>query len=127
MTCKYLLYSSTANLAEVNVHDILEVSREKNKQFGITGYLISHFNGFYQYIEGDEAAIDQLYHNISADDRHSDVEILLSGYRDTRLFPDWQMGYLRVETEDVWHWGQAGQNNNAIEEFYQAVSESLVL
>ncbi|CAM3791312.1 Blue light-and temperature-regulated antirepressor YcgF [Vibrio aerogenes CECT 7868] len=127
MTYKYLFYSSKAKITEVNIHEILEVSRRENKKFGITGYLISHFNGFYQYIEGDEAAIDQLYRNISADERHSDVEMLFSGYRETRIFPDWQMGYAGVESEDVWHWGKTEQSDLVINEFHQVACQSVGL
>lgn len=100
MRYKYLFYSSDSNLEVVDIYEILELARRENPHYGITGFLMAHTGGFYQLIEGLEADVDQLFSNISKDHRHHDVKMISKGYRDTRLFPDWQMGYLRIDSKE---------------------------
>jgi len=70
---------------------ILSTARRNNPREGITGALICRHDIYLQLIEGPEPAIDALYARILADDRHFDVELLLSEDMGERLFPAWAM------------------------------------
>ncbi len=70
---------------------ILSAARRNNPQLGITGALICRHDIYLQLIEGPADAIDALYARIEADDRHFDVQLLLSEDMGERMFPDWAM------------------------------------
>lgn len=70
---------------------ILSVSRRNNPRLGITGALICRQDLYLQLIEGPADAIDALYARICEDDRHANVELLLSEDMGERMFPNWAM------------------------------------
>ena len=70
---------------------ILSAARRNNPRDGITGALICRHDVYLQLIEGPADAIDALYARICADDRHTDVRLLLSEDMGERIFPAWAM------------------------------------
>lgn len=70
---------------------ILAVARRNNPREAITGALICRNDIYLQLIEGPAAAIDALFARIVADDRHTNVELLLTEAMGERLFPAWAM------------------------------------
>jgi hypothetical protein len=70
---------------------ILLGARRNNVRDGITGALICRHDLYLQLIEGPDEAIDALYARIAVDDRHDDVQLLLTSKVDRRMFPDWAM------------------------------------
>lgn len=70
---------------------ILSAARRNNPRLGITGALVCRHDLYLQLIEGPGEAIDALYAQIEADDRHFDVRLLLSEAMGERLFPNWAM------------------------------------
>lgn len=70
---------------------ILSAARRNNPQMGITGALVCRHDLYLQLIEGPADMIDTLYARILADDRHANVELLLSEDMGERLFPNWAM------------------------------------
>lgn len=70
---------------------ILSAARRNNPQLGITGALICRHDVYLQLIEGPAEAIDALYTRILADDRHTNVELLLTEDMGERMFPAWAM------------------------------------
>ena len=101
-----LTYASTATFEpngsggiEVAVGQVLAESRRNNKKQEIGGVL--HFgNGyFFQCLEGDRHAVENCFQKICEDARHRDVQRLSRINVDRRIFPDWSMKYLPVETE----------------------------
>ena len=70
---------------------ILSAARRNNPQLGITGALICRHDLYLQLIEGPADAIDALYARICEDDRHANVELLLSENVAARMFPNWAM------------------------------------
>lgn len=94
---KQLIYTSKTtpkiNLKEID--EILKVAVEKNKEFGISGLLVFDGETFIQCIEGESKNIDQLFENLSKDDRHSDINLLGQKEVDTRDFESWSMGYIK--------------------------------
>lgn len=70
---------------------ILSAARRNNPREGITGALICRHDLYLQLIEGPADAINALYAKIAADDRHCNVELLLTEDMGERMFPDWAM------------------------------------
>ena len=103
---KCLTYSSyaTVGLQPSDLEAILMVSRRNNIVRDLTGVLM--FNGaiFVQTIEGPQDAVDGLMRQIVADFRHCHVEVRDTRTSRKRIFPDWTMGYVRLD--DGWLQGQ---------------------
>ncbi|MCS6997120.1 MAG: BLUF domain-containing protein [Casimicrobiaceae bacterium] len=94
-----LVYASQAHVAvtpEV-FDDILNVSRRKNAQTGITGVLCTNGHVFLQLLEGSRAAVNQLYGRILRDPRHRDVQLLHFEEIHERKFASWSMGRVTLD------------------------------
>ncbi len=95
-----LIYASkvSAQFGPMDIHDILDKSRRNNTESGITGLLVMADGYFFQALEGERAAVHQVYAKILRDSRHSQSAILSSTEIEKRQFFDWSMGYvLRTE------------------------------
>ena len=89
---KRLIYRSQPfGFDEAVLAGILSAARRNNPRWGITGALICRHDIYLQLIEGPADAIDALYAAICADDRNTDVRLLLSEDMGERLFPNWAM------------------------------------
>lgn len=99
---KYLVYvsSATHEMSREELLEVLRVSRANNARRGITGMLLYKGGCFIQAIEGPEEAIDDLHRVIAADSRHAGMITMLQGSTDTRLFPDWSMGFKNIDRMD---------------------------
>ncbi len=98
---KRIIYTSRV-YKDGNEHlmqSILETARRKNAAADITGMLLFGDGTFIQVLEGPRTAVDELLAVISADPRHTDVELLYDEMIDERAFSDWSMAY-RVLTEE---------------------------
>lgn len=81
--------------------EIFRVSRKENPGYNITGVL-SYRRGYYiQVIEGDVAAVDQLYSNIMLDPRHERVTKIIDTSISRRSFPYWNMKLLQSVNKDT--------------------------
>ncbi len=92
-----LIYVSAAavTLDQAVLTDILAASRRNNPRCGVTGVLLQINDGFLQILEGTEDAVRQTYARIHADRRHTATHVLIDQSVDTRLFPNWTMGFER--------------------------------
>ena len=125
---KYILYNSNANIAEVNLLEILNLSRQNNQQASITGILLTHSTGFIQYIEGPNQQIDELYFNkIVEDERHDNVTIIKEATISERAFGCWDMGYLCVNDKSLLTEVFSKNGEFQIVKFYSFVNKSLPL
>jgi hypothetical protein len=99
----HIVYVSSAShlFSKQELLDLLEKAREKNYRLGITGLLLYRDGDFIQLLEGDKAAVENLYATINADPRHSQATILLEEPTDQRLFNDWSMGFRNLSDPDV--------------------------
>nr|WP_295370621.1 BLUF domain-containing protein [uncultured Sphingosinicella sp.] len=72
---------------------IVEVGRSRNESLNVTGALIFTRRHFAQILEGSAAAVDELMTSISADSRHSDVDVI--DVREVRggQFVRWSLAY----------------------------------
>ncbi|WP_199799172.1 BLUF domain-containing protein [Erythrobacter insulae] len=70
---------------------ILLQARRNNQRGDITGALICRHDVYLQLIEGPDDAIDGVFGRILADDRHTNVKLLLEEPCEDRMFPEWAM------------------------------------
>jgi Sensors of blue-light using FAD len=103
MPLLHLVYCSrrTPCLTMDVLDSIISVSSKNNNALNITGVLYCCGNNLMQLLEGEPAAVTALYEKISADPRHSHVELLLSKTVNKRLFPEWGMGLLNPDCKEV--------------------------
>jgi hypothetical protein len=94
-----LLYASRAASAVTAemTESILQQSRAKNPELGITGVLCHGGDVFMQVLEGGRGPVNELYNTIVRDARHQQVMVL--HYREVpeRRFSGWTMGYVRLD------------------------------
>jgi Sensors of blue-light using FAD len=80
---------------------LLSKSRTNNERAGLSGMLLYCSQSFLQVLEGDDAALHTAYARILADDRHTNLRLLMSDDVPAPLFPDWTMGFEHVDDEDL--------------------------
>ena len=92
----HLLYTSRApdGIDDALMYSILEQSRRRNLEHGITGILCTYpeTGVFLQAIEGARDPVNRLYGNIVRDRRHTDVTVLHYAEIEERRFASWRMG-----------------------------------
>ena len=90
-----LIYSSAATkpFSAEALRALLVRARAHNTTAEISGMLL-HVDGvFFQVLEGEPAPVRALFAQISKDDRHRNVLLLLEHEIAARNFPDWSMGF----------------------------------
>ncbi len=99
MSLRAVTYSSFASpgLQPAELEQIVKVSQSNNARDAVTGLLMFNGAAFVQTIEGPAAAIDRLVMQLANDARHCEMEICDDRTLDLRIFPDWTMGYVRME------------------------------
>ncbi|MFM9429117.1 hypothetical protein RCH10_005613, partial [Variovorax sp. GrIS 2.14] len=97
-----LVYVSRAVLQTGNdLPAILKWCHEVNPGLGVTGVL-GFLDGVYlQYLEGEEAVVEELFARIQADIRHADVTRLEWRTLPRRAFPDWSMHLLEWDANNI--------------------------
>lgn len=97
MTIKAILYLSkeTDGLSEKAVEGIYLHSKQANKKRNISGFLC-YKNGFFlQYIEGTEAAIDEVFTKIQMDPRHTVLINIADNTLESCRFENWSMHFVK--------------------------------
>lgn len=91
-----LIYYSTAR-SEAAPHmkalleDVLQSSLRRNCSLGVTGALFALHGRFLQVLEGEKQAVQQVFGAISADPRHTALQIIESRPVASRQFADWTL------------------------------------
>ena len=100
---KRIIYcsQSTADVSPEELVALLELCRRNNEQAGLTGMLLYSSQSFLQVLEGDEGALATTYARILADDRHTNLRLLLNADVAAPLFPDWTMGFEHLDDEEL--------------------------
>lgn len=112
MSLTQIVYSSKPFGFDASVlDDILTISRIRNSKADITGTLICRADMYLQLIEGPDEAIQATYQRIAMDDRHLEMNLLLSRTVTDRLFPKWAM---RDDPARSWMWTQQEIADGAI-------------
>ena len=96
-----LMYYSTAcqEQSDAQLRNILEVSRQSNRERDVTGLLLYGDGVFFQVLEGAEADVRALYAKIEADDRHHSLLEAVEREVPQRSFGEWAMGYTSLNGE----------------------------
>lgn len=92
---------ATHDVSPEELVQLLEVSRANNEKVGLSGMLLYSSQSFLQVLEGDVAALSETYARIGADDRHTNLRLLMDADAAAPLFPDWTMGFEHVDDEDL--------------------------
>jgi Sensors of blue-light using FAD len=95
------LSSSSRELDEAELEQILGSSRRNNAAAGLSGMLLYAEGHFIQTLEGDAEAVDAAFDRIQNDTRHRNVMITLREEIPERRFADWSMGFRRLTTEET--------------------------
>ena len=97
-----LVYKSTAlvELDRYELNPLLHQARARNKRLKITGLLLYANKRFLQVLEGEEKNVLSLYSEIQQDPRHTKLEVLMQNPIDKRMFPDWSMGYRKIDPNE---------------------------
>lgn len=86
--------------------ELLNTSRERNRRDDITDLLLYSNGRFIQCSEGPEAALRNLYSDISVDSRHKNVTLMVDESISGRDFGSWNMGYVPLAGRPLivyWH------------------------
>ena len=96
-----LVYISKATVPmdQEALEQIGRVAQDSNQRRRITGVLMYGSGHFVQFLEGPDEQVDNLIKRITADGRHTDLQIVLHRHATKRLLPDWSMGTLNFESE----------------------------
>ena len=99
MNIKVATYSSFASpgLQPTELEQILGASHRNNAREAITGVLMFNGAAFVQTIEGPPGHIDALLMRLASDSRHCQMEVIDERMLGRRIFPDWSMGYVRMD------------------------------
>lgn len=91
----YLIYLSQP-VSEMNDSELIHLlfkARERNKQNQVSGLLMCRPAYFMQYLEGESETVKKVFELIESDRRHKNLLILDQGEIQSRLFPNWSMGF----------------------------------
>ena len=114
MRLTQLVYTSRPfSFNDLELMDILQVSRHNNERDKITGSLICREDIYLQLLEGPRAAVSSTYAKILRDNRHAEVVLLWAGDTQDRLFPAW---FMRHDPVRSWMWTQQQVRAGAVTE-----------
>jgi hypothetical protein len=121
MSLTQLVYASRPfGFDAAMLNGILSEARRLNPPNDVTGALICRADLYLQLLEGPKDAVKATFARIARDDRHLEVQRLVSRPIAQRLFPDWAM---RDDPARSWMWTQQEVDNGALE---RATEEEVV-
>jgi hypothetical protein len=98
-----VLYISVAQarFSQAALTSRLVQSREYNAVHGITGLLV-YVNGHWiEFLEGEQANVEESMSRIERDPHHREVEVIEQGPATAREFEDWRMAFLDHASPEV--------------------------
>ena len=95
----HCIYASTAEATfkESDIPALLTRARTGNAERGITGVLLYIEGSFFQVLEGDAAAVDDVYSRIRRDPRHTRITVIIREPIAARDFSEWTMGFCTLD------------------------------
>ena len=84
---------ATRIMSSEDIDSLLVVVRANNATIGITGVLLYGDGRFFQYLEGAQADVDNVYARIYDSKRHNHIVELEYRQISQRLFRKWFMGF----------------------------------
>jgi hypothetical protein len=105
MALEHLIYASVAaqNFEAPQLSELLQKARAANERRGLTGMLlhVDSDGSFFQAIEGETEAIDQLLERLLLDKRHTHLTTIIREPIAKRSFKEWTMGFSSVSPEKL--------------------------
>lgn len=94
-----IVYISTAtqDFWPEDLFSLVETARRKNAERSVTGMLLFHEGQFLQLLEGPERETKSVFEFVGKDPRHKEVKVLLAEEAPERQFPDWTMGFEKLD------------------------------
>jgi len=90
-----MVYISTAApLGRSGLDDLMATAVARNRERGITGFLLYNGRNFLQLIEGVEGDLRALFDRLVTDGRHFGMVTLENREIESRAFPEWDMRLL---------------------------------
>jgi hypothetical protein len=90
------LSSATRPITDLELVDILTISRKNIERVGVSGMLLYRGGNFIQVLEGPDAAVGATYSRIEKDPRHDDITLILDEQVDVPRFREWSMGFQNI-------------------------------
>ncbi|AHI28397.1 BLUF domain-containing protein [Marinobacter similis] len=84
---------------EPHVARILMTSRHNNAKRQLVGGLYYGDNRFFQYLEGEESEVQELYKRIQKDERHKNIVTLIEEPLESSTFSSWSMKYVPLSRD----------------------------
>lgn len=85
------------SFAQLELLNILLVSRLHNGRSGVTGCLLLNQGCFAQVLEGPRQAVESTFERIECDPRHRSVSVLYFRPIERRIFSDWAMAHASAD------------------------------
>ena len=107
-----LVYSSRPFGFDIStLNNLLLDSRENNVRNELTGALICRSDLYLQLLEGPKKNVLKTFDKIKLDDRHVEVNILISKDNNQRIFPNWAM---KDDPVRSWMWSREQVANGEV-------------
>jgi hypothetical protein len=90
------LLDSRDSFAQLELLNILLVSRLHNDRSGVTGCLLLNHGCFSQVLEGSREAVESTFERVECDPRHGSVSVLYFKPLERRLFTDFAMAHASI-------------------------------
>jgi hypothetical protein len=103
----HIIYHSLATgpggISPEELVELLRQARAYNQNHRLTGLLLyaAATKEFVQVIEGPRDEVEHIYHIIARDERHKHAFVLHESQATGRMFPDWRMGFVAADTQDL--------------------------
>ena len=102
----HIIYHSLASgdgMSPDGLLTLLRQARAYNQDHRLTGLLLyaAATKEFVQVLEGPRDEVELIYQKIAQDERHKHAFVLHEATTTGRMFPDWRMGFVASELQDV--------------------------
>ncbi|MEE1944167.1 BLUF domain-containing protein [Pedobacter sp. KR3-3] len=99
----YLLYFAVASkeFTEADFEELLEQARSRNAFLDITGKLLHCEGTFIQLLEGNKAAVKEVYESIVKDQRLIAIKTMATGHAEERYYSNWSMDFKEVSLAEL--------------------------
>jgi hypothetical protein len=102
---EHLVYASVAtqDFEASQLAELLQKARSANERASLTGMLlhVDSDGSFFQVLEGEPQAIDQLFAKLLLDNRHSHLTTIIREPIMKRSFEEWTMGFSSTSPEKL--------------------------
>ena len=95
VTLSAIVYRSRAigPFSDTDLFYLLAHARDNNARLGLSGLIVYDRGTFFQWLEGPDEPLGQVWNKIRVDERHTEVEVLIDQQIPTRLFEGWSMQF----------------------------------